>query len=82
MASLSIYGKKTLKNLLLWNQRTDFHELWYVAQGILAHIFCSHYDPGMTLTYFTARSNFATWAFMQEKIKMMEMFAACGLEIG
>ena len=22
-------------------------------------VFCSHYDPGMTLTYFTARSNFA-----------------------
>ena len=22
-------------------------------------IFCSNYDPGITLTYFTARSNFA-----------------------
>ena len=30
-------------------------------------ILCSHYDPGMTLTYFTARSIFATYAFIQEK---------------
>ena len=45
-------------------------------------IFCSHYDPGMTMTYFRARSNFATLAFKQEKATMMDIFAACGLEIG
>ena len=33
MAAKPIYGK----NPLLWNQWTDFHELWYVAQGTLAH---------------------------------------------
>ena len=29
-----------------------------------------------------ARSNFATLAFIQEKATMMEIFAACGLDIG
>ena len=50
--------------------------------GSCIFIFCSHYDPGMALTYITARSNFAKWAFKKEKATMMEMFAACGLEIG
>ena len=65
MASMPIYGKKNLKNLLPWNQWTDFHELWYVAQG-------THYDPGMALTYFIARSSFATLAFIQENATMIE----------
>ena len=30
------------------------------ARGPWPIILCSHYDPGMTLTYFTAKSNFAT----------------------
>ena len=33
------------------------------------------------MTYFTARSNFANKAFIQEKAIMMDFFAACGLEI-
>ena len=45
-------------------------------------IFCSHYDPGMTLTYFMARWKFATQAFILEKAAMMEIFAACDLDIG
>ena len=51
------YMVKSLKNLL-WNQWTDFHELWH--RGPLPFVFCLHYDPGMTMTYFTARSNFVT----------------------
>ena len=35
-------------------------------------IVCSNYDPWLTLTYFTARSNFATWAFMWENVTMMD----------
>ena len=58
MVAMPIYGKKNFKNLLLRNQRADFHETWYVASGTPA----SHLndDPGMTLTYLTARSNFVT----------------------
>ena len=36
MAAMPIYGKN-LKNLLLQNQRADFHETWYVASGNPAH---------------------------------------------
>ena len=33
----SVYGKKTLKNLLLQNRQADFHETWYVASMTSAH---------------------------------------------
>ena len=58
MATMPIYGKKHFINLLLQNQLTDFQENWYVALGIQGHIIvCSNYDPSLTLTYFSARSN-------------------------
>ena len=39
MATMSIYGKKPFKNLLLSNQWTDFDETWYmyVAFGTPAY---------------------------------------------
>ena len=33
---------------------------------------CSNDDPGLTLTYFTARSNLVPYAFKWEKDKTME----------
>ena len=33
---------------------------------------CSNDDPGLTLTYFTARSNFVPYAFVWEKGKQMD----------
>ena len=36
MAATPIYGK-TFKNLLLWNQWTDFLETWHVASGTPDH---------------------------------------------
>ena len=48
-------------------------------------IVCSNYDPWLTLTYFTARSNFATWAFMCENVTMMDYLKSidsCDLEFG
>ena len=33
-------------------------------QGLQPIIVCSIDDPGLTLTYFSARSNFATKAFL------------------
>ena len=48
MAAMPIYG----------NQLTDFHETWYVALGLPPIIFCSNDDPGLSLAYFMARSNF------------------------
>ena len=48
-------------------------------------IICANYDPGLTLTYFMARSNFATKAFTWEHVTMMdslEIIASCDLEFG
>ena len=48
-------------------------------------IFGSNDKSGLTLTYFTARSNFATYAFTWENVTMMdslEIIASCGLEFG
>ena len=35
-------------------------------------IVCLNYDPGVTLTYFTARSNLVTYAFLWKKVKTVE----------
>ena len=48
-------------------------------------IFCSNCDPGLTLNYFMARSNFATYAFIWENMTVMdslEIIASCDLEFG
>ena len=37
---------------------------------------CSNDDSGMTLTYFTARSNFVPYAFVWEKSKTMDFSEA------
>ena len=34
---------------------------------------CSNDDPGLTLTYFTARSNLVLYAFVWEKGKTMDI---------
>ena len=46
-------------------------------------IFCTNDNPMLILTYFTARSNFATYAFIWENVTMMdslEIIASCDLE--
>ena len=60
MAAMPIYGKNPSKNLLLQNRRADFHETWYVASGTPSHHSYINHDPGVTLTYLTARSNLET----------------------
>ena len=47
--------------------------------------FYSNDDPGLTLIYFTARSNFETWAFLPvkvQKVDFSETIAACDLKVG
>ena len=61
----------------------DFHETWYVAPGTPAHHSFSNNDPGVTLTYFTARANLVTKAFLWEKVKTVdfsEIIAASDLK--
>ena len=46
---------------------------------------CSNDEPGVTLTYFTARSNLVTKAFLQEKVKTVdfsETIEASDLKVG
>ena len=60
-------------------------ETWYVAYGTPAHHSFSNDDPGVTLTYFTARSNFVTKVFLWEKVKTVdfsETIAASDLKVG
>ena len=76
---------KHFKNLLSRNQWADFDETWYEASETQPIIFCSNDNPGLTLTYFTARSNFATLAFIWENVTMMDsldIIASCHLEFG
>ena len=41
-------------------------------QGLLLIIVFSNDDPGVTLTYFTARSNLVTYVFLWEKVKTVD----------
>ena len=48
-------------------------------------IICANNDLGMTLTYFPARSKFATEVFTWKHVTMMDsliFFESCHLEIG
>ena len=73
MTAMPIYGK-TLKNLLLWNQKADDLESWFAASGARVVVFLFNDDPGLTLTYFTARSNLVPFAFVWERGKTMDFF--------
>ena len=59
MAAMPIYGKNTSKSFSPEpaGRFSRFHETWYVASGLQPIIVCSNDDPGVTLSYFTSRSN-------------------------
>ena len=60
MAAMPIYGKKPLKTIFPGNTRQLLMKICIKHQRPKPFIICANYDPGLTLTYFTARSNFAT----------------------
>ena len=41
--------------------------------GLQPIIVCSNDDPGVTLTYFMARSNLVIYAFLWEKVKTVDL---------
>ena len=54
-------------------------------RGLKLYKVCINGDRGLTLTYFTTRSNLETYAFLWEKLKTVdfsETIAACDLKIG
>ena len=66
------YMVKIFKNFLLQNQKSYDLETWHVAlrtQALQSYI---NDDPGLTLTYFTARPNLVPYAFVWEKGKTMD----------
>ena len=67
---------KHFNNLLSRNHLTEFDETW-LRQLLKPVIFCSNDNPGLTSTYFRARSNFATWAFIWENETKIN--ASCAL---
>ena len=66
------YMVKTFKNFLLRNRKADHLETWYAASGVRVLPNCLNDDPGLTLTYFMARSNLVPYAFVWEKGKTMD----------
>ena len=58
---------KTLKNLLLRNQKADDFDILYATLGARELPNCSNDDPGLTLSYFVTRLNLVPYAFEWEK---------------
>ena len=83
MAAIPIYGKNTLKIFFPGTTGLILMKLCMKHQRPMPIKFCSSYDPGFTLTYFMARSNFATYTFIWENVTMkdsLEIIAPCDLE--
>ena len=65
--------------------RFSRNNLGMYHRGLQPITVCSNDDPGVTLTYFTARSNFVIRAFLWEKVKTVdfsETIAASDLKLG
>ena len=63
---------KALKNLILRNQKADDLETCMQHRLFDYYQIFSNDDPGLTLTYFMARSNFVPYTFVWEKGKTMD----------
>ena len=59
---------KTIKNLLLQNPKSNDLETWHVASGTKLYKANINDDPWLTLTNFTARSNWVTCIFEWGKL--------------
>ena len=74
MAAKPIYGKKTSKIFFSRTGGPIFTKLGMLHQGLQPIINCSNDDPGVTLTYFTAKSNLCNIGFSIEKSKNCGFF--------
>ena len=66
------YMEKTLKNLPSGTKRLMTLKLGMQHWVLEYNQVCSNDDPGLTMTYFTARSNLVPCAFVWEKGKTMD----------
>ena len=84
MAATPIYDKNLSNIFFSETGRPISMKPGLLHLGLLPIIVCSNDDPGVTLTYFMARSNLVTYAFLWEKVKTVdfsETIAACDLKI-
>ena len=90
--NLSLYKRSQshVKNLLLWNQKADDLEGWYVALNtqVLYQVY-SNDDSGLTLAYFMAVSDLVPDAFVWEKGKTIHVdfpetivHVVCDIKVG
>ena len=84
MTAISMYGNP----LIIFFPGTSGQiskKLGIQHQGLKPIIVCSNDNHGLTLTYFTARSNFAAKAFIWENVTVkdsLEIIEACDLKVG
>ena len=72
MAAMPIYGKN-LKTIFFFRTKRPMTLNLGMHHWVLEYYqVYSNDDPGLTLTYFTARSNLVPHAFVCEKGKIME----------
>ena len=75
MATMAIYAKQTFKVFFSGTERLMNLKLCMQHRGLEYYQVCSNDAPGLTLTYFTARSNLVPYAFVWEKVKTMFVFS-------
>ena len=85
MATMPIYGKNLKK--IFFSRTKRLMTLKLSMQHWVLEYFkiCSNDDPGLTLTYFMARSNLVPYAFIWEKGKTMdfsETIVVCDVKVG
>ena len=70
MATMHIYGKNLKKST---SPEAIDRWPWNLVCSIVyaSTTKVTNYDPGLTLTYFTSRSNLITQAFIWEKVKII-----------
>ena len=71
MTAMPIYGKN-LKNIFSGTKRPMTLKLGMQHRVLEYYQICSNDEPGLTLTYFTARSNLVPYAFVWEKGKIID----------
>ena len=72
MAAMPIYGKN-LKKSSSQEPKKPMTLNFGIQHRVLEYYqICSNDDPGLTWTYFTARSNLVSYAFVWKKCKIMD----------
>ena len=79
MATMHIYGKNLEKNFFSRTKRPMTLKLGIQHRVLEYYQVLSNDDPGLTLSYFTARSNLIPYVFVWEKGKTMDFSETIGI---